>query len=376
MKQGETIMTSFRTFAVSLVVAGALLPSQALAQAKPKAVLPQACVACHAEETKYPVRGARDQYLTSVHRNGGHASYSNAEGCQGCHTHEGFVTRVKSGQFDPKGLVANPSSIGCFTCHAPHERGDFSLRTTAKVTLTSGTVFDKGASNLCAGCHRAVYAAKDEVRPRTIPFDFWGAHHGPQADMLSGSGAYEFAGRKYSSSRHATRDKASCIGCHMAQPKQRYALMPTIGGHSFRIGGEVHEAPKLNNAGCLGSGCHDEMKQAPGKHVFESPADEDYDGDGKVENVQEEVAGLLERIINKQGTGLLQKMKDPLYDAKGAFIRNKTQYPLEVVAALYNYKFVREDGSRGIHNTKYAVQLLMDSIKALDPSFDDSKRPE
>lgn len=34
----------------------------------------------------------------------------------------------------------------------------------------------------------------------------------------------------------------------------------------------------------------------------------------------------------------------------------------EVVAALYNHKFVKEDGSKGIHNTAYAVQLLMDSI--------------
>jgi hypothetical protein len=58
------------------------------------------------------------------------------------------------------------------------------------------------------------------------------------------------------------------------------------------------------------------------------------------------------------------------------FIDNKAQYPIEVTAALYNYKFVKEDGSKGIHNTKYAVQLLMDSIKTLDKNFDDSKRPE
>lgn len=52
------------------------------------------------------------------------------------------------------------------------------------------------------------------------------------------------------------------------------------------------------------------------------------------------------------------------------------QYPVEIVAALYNYKFVLEDGSKGMHNTRYAVQLLMDSIKGLDKSFDDSRRPE
>jgi len=160
----------------------------------------------------------------------------------------------------------------------------------------------------------------------------------------------------------------------MTQPSGRYALAPSIGGHSFRIAGEVHEDPKVNVAGCLG--CHSDMKQLRGKALFDMQAKADYDGDGTVESVQEEVQGLADRIINKQGTGLLQTMKDPLYDAKGKFIRNKIEYPIGVVAALYNYKFVVEDGSKGVHNTAYAVQLLMDSIKALDPAFDDSKRPE
>jgi hypothetical protein len=69
-------------------------------------------------------------------------------------------------------------------------------------------------------------------------------------------------------------------------------------------------------------------------------------------------------------------MKNPPYDTKGKFINNKTQYPVELVAALYNYKFVQEDRSKGIHNTTHAVQLLIDSIKALDASFDDSNRPQ
>jgi len=351
-----------------------LLAVEALSQTQPKPVIPDACAACHAEEAKYPVRGVRSQYLTSGHRRLGHASYANSEGCQGCHTHEGFVERVKKGKVDPKAVVANPSEIGCFTCHAPHERGDFSLRTAAKVTLTNGVVVDKGKSNLCAGCHRVVYVTKDEVKPRSIPFDFWGAHHGPQADMLAGTNAYEFPGKKYSSSAHAMLPKADCVACHMRLPDRRYALEPAIGGHSFNVRGEVNGAPKLNNAGCVG--CHQKMDQVPGKHVFASPAAADYDGDGKIENIQEEVEGLLERFINKQGTGLLQTMKNPLYDSKGEFIRNKTEYPLEVVAALYNYKFVLEDRSRGVHNSKYAVQLLMDSIKALDPTFDATLRPD
>ena len=216
---------------------------------------------------------------------------------------------------------------------------------------------------------------KDEVRARNIPSDSWGAHHGPQADMLAGTNAYEFPGRKYSSSAHSVMANANCVTCHMTLPSGRYSLAPSIGGHSFRIASEVHEDPKVNTAGCTTSGCHGSMEQVMGSHFVDKKAGQDYDGDGKVETVQEEVQGLLEKFVNDKGNGLLQTMKEPMYDRKGKFVNVKTQYPVETVAALYNYKFVLEDGSKGVHNTTYAVQLLIDSLKALDKNFDDSKRP-
>ena len=362
-------LCGFITFFVSLLLFPALSESQSMA-------FPKECADCHGAETKYPVRGARTQYLTSGHSMIGNASYANSDDCQGCHTNEGFIEYAKKGKVDTKKAVSNPSEIGCFTCHAPHETGNFSLRKMAKVTLANGAVFDREKGNLCANCHRARRTPKEEVKARNIPTASWGAHHGPQADMLLGTNAYEFPGKKYSKSVHAMLPKADCVTCHMAQPKGRYSLSPRVGGHSFKVEGEVHEEPKVNVAGCLNSGCHTEMKQVKGKPLFDRKPAADYDGDGKVETIQEEVEGLYERLINNRGSGLLQTMKDPPYDAKGKFVNNKTQYPLEVVAALYNYKFVQEDRSKGIHNTAYAVQILMDSIKALDNSFDDSKRPQ
>ncbi len=143
-------------------------------------VLPKGCVDCHASEAKYPLRGVRSQYQTSGHRTLGNASYANADDCQGCHTNEGFIQRAKTGKVDPKKFVSNPSEIGCFTCHAPHDNGNFLLRTTAKVTLANAVVFDKDKGNLCANCHRARRTPKEEVRARNIPSDSWGAHHGPR----------------------------------------------------------------------------------------------------------------------------------------------------------------------------------------------------
>ena len=358
---------------LGLFIFSLMFPALAQSQAS---ILQKPCVDCHGSEPKYPVRGVRTQYLTSGHRTLGNASYANSDDCQGCHTNEGFIERAKSGKVDTTKFVANPSEIGCFTCHAPHDQGNFSLRATGKLTLANGVVFDRGKGNLCASCHRARRTPKEEVRARNIPTDSWGAHHGPQSDMLSGTNAYEFPGKKYSNSAHGVLPAANCVTCHMTQPTGRYSLAPSIGGHSFRLAGEVHEEPKVNVAGCVNSGCHGEMKQVAGKHFYDRKAPADYDGNGRTESLQEEVQGLLNKFINGQGSGLLQTMKDAPYDAKGKFINAKSQYPLEVVAALYNYKFVKEDGSKGMHNTTYAVQLLMDSIKALDRSFDDSRRPQ
>jgi hypothetical protein len=338
-------------------------------------ILPKDCVDCHGSEPKFPVRGIRSQYQTSGHRILGNASFANSDDCQGCHTNEGFVERVKTGKVDVKKIVANPSEIGCFTCHAPHDNGTFALRTRSQVALANGVVFDKGAGNLCANCHRARRMPKDEVRARNIPADSWGAHHGPQADMLAGTNAYEFAGKKYASSVHSVLPNANCVTCHMTQPTSRYSLSPAVGGHSFRIAGEVHEEHKVNPAGCTTSGCHGVMEQIKGTRYFDKAAAQDYDADGKVESAQQEVQGLLEKFVNAQATGIFQTMKEPMYDAKGKFVNLKTQYPVDTVAALYNYKFVLEDRSKGVHNLTYAVQLLMDSLKALDKNFDDSKRP-
>ena len=356
---------------LAIATATALVSTNSDSQSK---ILPKECFDCHGSETKYPVRGIRSQYLTSGHKTLGNFAYANADECQACHTHEGFIAQVKTGRIDSKKFVSNPSEIGCFTCHAPHDSGNFSLRTISKVTLANGVVFDREKGNLCASCHRARRTPKDEVRARNIPSDSWGAHHGPQADMLLGTNAYEFPGKKYSKSAHAALPQATCVTCHMTLPNGRYSLAPSLGGHSFRLEGEVHERPTLVVAGCLP--CHAEMTQVPGKPFFDRKAPADYDGNGKIETIQEEVKGLYEKLINKQGSGLLQTMNNPPYDARGNFINTKTQYPIEVVAALYNYKFVEEDGSKGIHNTAYAVQLLMDSIKALDKNFEDSQRPK
>ena len=382
-----SIKQAGRAWAVSLVaILFLLLPFAAFAEGKAEAVDIKAafagtCGACHGGQATYPVLGVRTAFNESGHYKGFHGEknsyYANGAGCQRCHTNEGFIEWVETGLSPSDAYVANPSQPGCFTCHTPHETFDFALRSTAVVTLANGVKYDAGDSNLCAACHMARRDASTTVKamPAASVSSHFGAHHGPQTDLLAGTNAYEFAGKSYSSSVHMTATKNGCIDCHMALPKGRYSASPELGGHSFRIVGEVHGAEKVNVSACVN--CHKDIGQVAGTDFYDKEAEDDYDLDGTVEALQEEVEGLLHMFVNAEGTGLLQTLDPPMYKADGSWntVREGDR-TLEQVAAVYNYKMVEEDRSKGIHNSTYVVQILYDTIQGLDPSFDAAKRPK
>ncbi len=341
-------------------------------------VFPAACADCHGPEPQYPVLGAAAFYETSGHKNIGNYAYANGSGCQVCHTNEGFIQQVKGVKIESADYVANPSAIGCFTCHDPHTTGDFALRVSAPGTLSSGESYDFGEGNLCASCHQARRAANDYVKAN--PADatvssHYGAHHGPQADILAGANAYEYPGKSYSSTMHTAVIKDGCVQCHMALPESRYSMTPAIGGHSFNIASEVHESPKVNTSGCIK--CHTDIKQVSGQEMFDITAKADYDNDGTIEPVQSEVQGLLDYFVNKSGSGLLQQLSPPMYKADGSWnTARNTARSTEEMAALYNYKMILEDRSLGVHNAKYTIQILYDTIEALVPGQEAySRRP-
>jgi mono/diheme cytochrome c family protein len=343
-------------------------------QAEFAEALADTCGQCHGAETKYPVAGAQLGYSHSGHYLGWdkqdqNSWYSNGNGCQRCHTSEGFVEYVKTGTVE--GFVDYPSQPGCFACHDPHNTFDFSLRTTEPVDLAAGFEYDGGNGNLCANCHQARRSVEASVEAGTLSSHF-GPHHGPEADMILGVNGFEIPGRNYSSSPHALVIEDTCASCHLARPEGRYSLSPQVGGHSFYLKGEVHGSTKVNVAAC--SSCHEGIGQEG--EFFGVTAKADYDDDGTIEVVQAEVEGLLHLIVNSEGTGVLQTSNPPAYRPDGSWNSTRgLEFPVEIVAAVWNYKFVEEDRSIGVHNTKYAVQLLMDTVGHFDSSFDMSNRP-
>jgi hypothetical protein len=130
--------------------------------------------------------------------------------------------------------------------------------------------------------------------------------------------------------------------------------------------------------------CHADIKQLAGTEMFDYKAKADYDRDGSVEAVQMEVQGLLDVLVNKNGTGYLQNTNPPMFakDAEATFhdlgkwagSRSGSWTEAEM-GALWNYKLIIEDRSLGVHNATYTIQVLYDTLKSLDPGLDDSLRP-
>ena len=86
----------------------------------------------------------------------------------------------------------------------------------------------------------------------------------------------------------------------------------------------------------------------------------DYNGDGVIEGVQTEVQHLMDKLST-----LLPNSSGVVDGVVKTPVTAKTWTPAQMEAA-YNWQFVHDDGSFGIHNTAYAVGLLKASIADLN----------
>jgi hypothetical protein len=300
------------------------------------------CFTCHSDSNTWIV-ARKEQWEKSVHASGAHIT-ENTSSCSRCHTNEGFVSLIQTGT---PIAVENPTAIGCFTCHAPHTTGNLTLRTNASYMLldsTSSSTYDKGQSNICVNCHHARRNVRTYVYDGVEMDSHYGPHYSVQADMLLGTNAYEYSGVTYDNSYHSYGVTEGCITCHMET-----VVGYTLGGHSMNMAWEGED----NVEACNSTICHHGTITD-----FNRPAAEDYDNDGNIEGVQDEIDGLLDELKTMLiAADLLTSEGDPV---------ERNVAAQDSVGAVYNYEFVLGDGSRGIHNTKYAVALLQSSIAFLE----------
>jgi hypothetical protein len=122
-----------------------------------------------------------------------------------------------------------------------------------------------------------------------------------------------------------------------------------VGGHTFKA--SWTDTNTKNTVQLVGAcqGCH-----GPSVTTFDF-ALLDYNDDGVTEGVQTEVQHLMDQ---------LSAMLPPVGQPKTALNIDATWTQPQLEAA-YNWLFVSEDRSKGIHNTAYAVGLLKASIADL-----------
>jgi hypothetical protein len=287
------------------------------------------CMECHNLTVKNQITA---EYATSGHAAGTTVDYAgNRKGCGKCHSDQGFVETQYTGQDTLFKDIVGAQPIQCHTCHSFHNSLDFenepnsALRTTAAVDLLMyradglpSVTIDLGpGSNLCANCHQPRRSAPDlAVDSFYVSSSHYGPHHGPHSTSLAGLGAAE-VGTGYpapgTGSKHAT--DADCVTCHMHGDD-----------HSWE--------PSLD--GCNTSECHNGSLTSVTNNSRQ--------------NTFRTLMGTLETKL--QTAGLLDTDGHPV---KGTYLSNQA-------AALYNYEWLVDDRSSGVHNFPYLETLLNNSI--------------
>lgn len=299
------------------------------------------CFTCHGEDGF--ILAAQGEWQNSVHASGTSVDYTNREGrdCTKCHDHQGFVDFLETGELN--GPFDNVSAIHCFTCHAPHTRGNLSLRVDDPYTLINNVTFDLGSANLCANCHHA-NTSVNTIAANMQVYDRWGPHHGPQSDLLIATGGYEYDDLEYdyeNTGHGAEEGDDGCIKCHMGNPEAHNGY--AMGGHSFNMVNPDDEEEILVGV-C--QECH--------------TAAEDFDYEG----IQTDVEEMLEELGN------LLVLAGHLDEESG--LPEGTSQAKHTIAdegeagALWNYLMIEEDRSHGVHNPFYIRDLLESSIEYME----------
>jgi hypothetical protein len=267
---------------------------------------------------------------------------------------------------------ADVAQVYCTTCHAvtnandPHKTGipwspgSFPLQVAADggslflekspaagaVTGTNAGFF--GPGDTCMWCHRSRVDITNYLTPtgNAITSVHWGPHEGPQADLFTGAGGYQYASQVYGQSTHEQR--LSCVDCHMLG----VTTNSNVPDHSFN--------PQI--AACVG--CHAGATT--------------YDVNGFESQIQAAMT-QIETYFNSRG--LLTRATVPPYtpldpSELGDGMWDQDQ-PLpggtfdgglltqDQAGALYNYILIARGGAYGVHNPKYIAQLAYDSYFAL-----------
>jgi nitrate reductase cytochrome c-type subunit len=289
--------------------------------------------------------------------------------CVRCHTAPGFINYITYlGSTNSYVTNYNYEAVTCQACHDPHDASNpYELRTSTTVTFNGNTGFvvtNAGVGGFCMNCHNSRNGSfSNSIVNYALGQQTWnggssfGPHDSPQGDMLEGVNGVTY-GQAIPNSPHANVVSDTCVGCHMQPIATNDPAFTLAGGHST----------KMSYTNSLGANvdvtyvctqCHGAITN------FNFPV-ADYAGVGVIYGVQTEVQLLLNQLST-----LLPYTN---YVASGNYvpagfvqtsISTRTNWPVKYLNAAYNWQFVNNDGSLGVHNMAYTVGLLKASIANL-----------
>ncbi len=287
--------------------------------------------------------------------------------CAKCHSLYGYLDFLgadgtPAGQIDKAPWVG--SVVACNACHNPQAHA------LTRVTFPSGIeVAENTRSANCMQCHQA-YAASITVDEAIAGLEmdvvsadltFLEPHYAIAAATLLGGdaqGGYQYAGKTYVGRFAHVEDYQTCTQCH-----------------------DPHDTA-LNPDTC--SPCHSNVvDRADLRDIRRSAVDYDGDGDTR-EPIAAEIAVFHNALYSAIKNYAANVIKQPIVyegtypyfftdtNANGIADPDETNYgnryvtwTPRLVQAAYNYQFVMEDHGAYMHNARYVLQLLYDSLENL-----------
>ncbi len=267
--------------------------------------------------------------------------YANGSSCKPCHTAEGFIAANDPAYADYE-FTGGSSFIGCVACHDPHagamgSGNEHQLRQVGPVEVNYDPATEPGdeerprfegygTAQTCAQCHKGRRDNDNVAGQIADGYDHFGPHHSAQMDMVIGAGAYLIPGKTYDATHAHQGVSQSCVDCHMVRETILHGELQDHSFHTFE--------PDVGN--CVD--CHGGWSDFSDMETFQASVDAKMD----------ELAALF-------GYTDFHDMEQN-WDSTAGTVE---VWQREAAYAAY---FVYGDGSHGVHNPHFAMDLLQNAI--------------
>ncbi len=301
------------------------------------------CGGCHTG----PQNPTFDEWETSAHASQPLPLTNAAEidQCGRCHSGAARLSLLEGAA-----LPVGDNSLGivCITCHDPHQTNAYPAQLRYPIASTNDYSMPINGAfatsynpriNVCAQCHNRAGASWTDSSAAP--------HHSPQYDMLLGAvGIDPNAKSAYHPGSHAVLLTNQCVACHMQSSPFVSDTQPAVTGHSFKV--DRYDL-------CLN--CHPYPEQLVSFAT------------GAISNQIQLVKSDLDYWAARAApTNLWDKYGNLSWEytapgelsegGPGPNAAEQKEIPENIQKARFNLYIVLSDGSFGVHNPYYAVDLL------------------